>query len=35
MAITKPWKEQAHVAQNEEEASLMLAMTTLIHPEAG
>jgi hypothetical protein len=30
---SKPKKEQAHVTQNEEEASLMLASATLIHPE--
>jgi hypothetical protein len=30
---SKPKKEQAHVAQDEEEASLMLESTTLIHPE--
>jgi hypothetical protein len=30
---TKPKKEQAHVAQDEEEASLMLASATLIRPE--
>jgi hypothetical protein len=29
----KPKKERAHVAQDEEEASLMLTMATLIHPE--
>jgi hypothetical protein len=32
---SKPRKEQAHVTQDEEEASLMLVMTTLIRPEAG
>jgi hypothetical protein len=32
---SKPKKEQAYVAQDEEEASLMLVMATLIHPEAG
>jgi hypothetical protein len=30
---SKPKKEQAHVAQDEEEASLMLALSTLIRPE--
>jgi hypothetical protein len=30
---SKPKKEQVHVAQDEEEASLMLVMTTLIRPE--
>jgi hypothetical protein len=30
---SKPKKEQAHVAQDEEEASLMLASATLIRPE--
>jgi hypothetical protein len=28
----KPRKEQAHVTQDEEDASFMLMMTTLIHP---
>jgi hypothetical protein len=32
---SKPKKEQAHVAQDEEEASLMLKTATLIHPEIG
>jgi hypothetical protein len=32
---SKPKKEQAHVAQDEEEASLMLATATLICPEVG
>jgi hypothetical protein len=32
---SKPRKEQAHVAQDEEEASLMLTTATLIHLEAG
>jgi hypothetical protein len=32
---SKPKKELVHIAQDEEEASLMLAMTTLIHLEAG
>jgi hypothetical protein len=32
---SKPRKEQAHVTQDEKEASLMLAMATLIRPEAG
>jgi hypothetical protein len=31
---SNPKKEQAHVAQDEEEASLMLTTTTLIRPEA-
>jgi hypothetical protein len=30
---SKPKKEQAHIAQDEEEASLMLASATLIHPD--
>jgi hypothetical protein len=30
---SKPKKEQVHIAQDEEEASLMLALSTLIHPE--
>jgi hypothetical protein len=30
-----PKKEQAHIAQDEEEASLMLMTATLIRPEAG
>jgi hypothetical protein len=30
---SKPKKEQVHVAQDEEEASLMLTSATLIHPE--
>jgi hypothetical protein len=32
---SKPKKEQVQVTQDEEEASLMLAMATLIHPKAG
>jgi hypothetical protein len=32
---SKPKKEKAHIMQDEEEASLMLAIATLIHPEAG
>jgi hypothetical protein len=32
---SKPKKEQAHVTQDEEEASLMLAPATLIHPKVG
>jgi hypothetical protein len=32
---SKPWKEQAHITQDEEEALLMLATATLICPEAG
>jgi hypothetical protein len=32
---SKPRKEQAHVTQDEEEASLMLTTATLIHLEAG
>jgi hypothetical protein len=32
---SKPRKEQEHVVQDEEEASLMLATATLIHLEAG
>jgi hypothetical protein len=32
---SKPKKEQTHVTQDEEEASLMLTTTTLIHPEVG
>jgi hypothetical protein len=32
---SKPRKEQVHVTQDEEEASLMLTTITLIHPEAG
>jgi hypothetical protein len=32
---SKPRKEQAHITQDEDEASLMLATTTLIRPEAG
>jgi ribosomal protein L15 len=32
---SKSKKEQAHIAQDEEEASLMLAMATLIRPEVG
>jgi hypothetical protein len=31
---SKPKKEQVHIVQDEEEASLMLVMATLIHPEA-
>jgi hypothetical protein len=30
---SKPKKEQAHITQDEEEASLMLVSATLIHPE--
>jgi ribosomal protein L15 len=30
---SKPMKEQAHVAQDEEEVSLMLTLSTLIRPE--
>jgi hypothetical protein len=32
---SKPKKEHSHVAQDEEEASLMLVTVTLIHPKAG
>jgi hypothetical protein len=32
---SKPKKEPAHITQDEEEASLMLTTTTLIHPEIG
>jgi hypothetical protein len=32
---SKPKEEKAHVMQDEEEASLMLVIATLIHPEAG
>jgi hypothetical protein len=32
---SKPKKEQAHITQNEEEASLMLTLATLIRSEAG
>jgi hypothetical protein len=32
---SKSKKEQVHIAQDEEEASLMLTMATLIHPEVG
>jgi hypothetical protein len=32
---SKPRKEQVYATQDEEEASLMLTMATLIHPEAG
>jgi hypothetical protein len=32
---SKPKKEQAHVAQDEEEASLMPTTATLIHLEVG
>jgi hypothetical protein len=31
---SKPRKEQAHITQDEDEASLMLATATLIHPKA-
>jgi hypothetical protein len=30
---SKPKKEQAHITQDEEEASLMLVLATLIRPE--
>jgi hypothetical protein len=30
---SKPKKEQVHVTHDEEEASLMLTLATLIHPE--
>jgi hypothetical protein len=33
--LSKPRKEQVHVVQDEEEASLMPTTATLIHPEVG